>query len=104
MKIKFVIVGFLVANAIVLWCLAHHYEFHTGMDGRAIWRCNNFTGKVESSPIGGNWITISEPKPKNSAENFLDGKTSSAGVPTPTQKRDVFDEIATNPETTDRNN
>jgi hypothetical protein len=100
MKTKSVIAGFLIANVIALWCLAHHYEFHTGMDGRLIWRCNNFTGKVQSSSFGGTWITISDPKPKISAEDFLDGKIDSAGVPVTVKKRDVFDEVDTNSPTT----
>jgi hypothetical protein len=59
-----IIVGVLAANIIVLWSLAHHYEFHTGMDGQIIWRCNNLTGKVEYSLAGRNkWITIISSKP-----------------------------------------
>jgi len=60
-KTNLIIAGFLLANFVVLWSLAHHYTFHTGMDGRVIWRCNNFTGKVQSSSIGGRWVNISDP-------------------------------------------
>ena len=67
MKTKFVIVAaFLVTNFVLFFCLVRHFEFHTGMDGRIIWRCNNFTGKAEYSLIGtgnGKWISISSPKP-----------------------------------------
>jgi hypothetical protein len=64
MNTKLIIACALAFNLVVLWCLAHRYEFHTGMDGGVIWRCNNFTGKVERCSIGsGKWFAISAPKP-----------------------------------------
>ncbi|MGA9776947.1 MAG: hypothetical protein WBS33_01620 [Verrucomicrobiia bacterium] len=71
MKIKHIIAGILVANVVALWCLAHHYEFHTGVDGRAIWRCNNFTGKVEYSLLGKDqWVAISYQQPIQDTPDF----------------------------------
>jgi hypothetical protein len=59
MKAKLIIASVLVANVIALWCLAHRYDFHTGSDGRIIWRCNNFTGKVEYCVVPDNtWVVV----------------------------------------------
>jgi hypothetical protein len=64
-----IIVGVLAANLVVLWCFAHHYEFHTGMNGAIIWRCNNFTGKAEHSSFGeSQWVAVSSQKVAVSSE------------------------------------
>jgi hypothetical protein len=78
MKAKCIIVCVIIlaVNFTALWLLAHHYEFHTGMDGQIIWRCNNLTGKVEYSLIGRNkWISISPSNTK--LPNFGSSATNS---------------------------
>jgi hypothetical protein len=61
LKTKLVIAGILVANALALWWLAHRYEFHTGMSGAVMWRCNRLTGNVEHTRFGDSfWVAVAD--------------------------------------------
>jgi hypothetical protein len=46
---------------LLLWCVAHRYEFRTSSDG-IIYRCDPWTGTVVCSQYGSEWIRISAAK------------------------------------------
>jgi len=104
LKTIFIIVSIVLANLVVLWCLAHRYEFHTDtfrayeVTYPVMWRCDRFTGTVEKSANGANWEKVQD-QAKLDIKPWTPPATDPIITPA---KHDVFDEVDTNSQTTNK--
>lgn len=58
-KIAVVVSMMLFAAALLFaWSRRDHYEFHSGLNGTVLWRCNKQSGLVEYCTFGGGWQTV----------------------------------------------
>lgn len=51
----------LLSAILYAWSSRDRYEFHSGMNGTVVWRCNKRTGLVEYCTLGGAWEQVKEP-------------------------------------------
>ena len=61
----------LVAALLYAWGSRDHYEYHTGLDGAAMWRCNKSSGVVEFCTLrGGPWQRVKDATSFNAPETL----------------------------------